>query len=270
MQPMLNIALRAARLASEQVQRAQDRLEIIRSEISEVTELIEETTLKTEQTIVHTIQKAYPNHALQGQFSGDYASLGNKTEATWYMSAIDNLGNFSKSLPQIAVCLAAVVKGKVEHAIIINPVTGEEFTASRGYGSVLNGRRIRVADNNSLEGATIATNFNDTSGDVEKLNSFIKMTTKLHASRGVLLNSGSAALNFANAAAGRIDGSFADNLQQATVLSAALIVQEAGGLAGDLAGGANFKKTGELITGNSKVFRNLVQAHRTAAAAAAE
>ena len=79
MQPMLNIALRAARSASEQIQRAQDKVEIIRFEKSDVTELIQETAQSVEQSIVHTIQKAYPKHELQGQFSGNYKSLSDKT-----------------------------------------------------------------------------------------------------------------------------------------------------------------------------------------------
>ena len=99
--------------------------------------------------------------------------------------------------------------------MIINPVTGEEFTASRGYGAILDGRRIRVSDRKGLEGATIVTDFSDTSGDKSQLEKHHQMSTKLHDSRGVLQNSGSAALNFANAAAGRIDGSFASKLQQA-------------------------------------------------------
>jgi myo-inositol-1(or 4)-monophosphatase len=260
MQPMLNIALRAARLASDQIQRAQDKVAIIRSEKSELAEFIQETTLTTEQSIAHTIQKAYPKHAIQGQFSGDHNPNSGSAEATWYVSAIDNLDNFSNGLPQIAVCLAAVIKGKIEHALILNPVTGEEFTASRGYGAVLNGRRIRVTDNRGLENATIATNFSDTSGNIDKLNNYVNMATKLHQNRGVLLNTGSAALNFANTAAGKNDGSFADNLQQATVLSGALLTQEAGGLVGDLAGGPNFKKSAQLVAGNAKVFKALVKA----------
>ena len=259
MQPMLNIALRAARLASEQIQRAQNKVEIIRFEKGDVSELIQETAETVEKTIVHTIQKAYPNHSLEGEFSGNHQSVGNKTEGTWYISAVDNVNNFSVGLPQIAVCLAGVIRGKVEHAVIINPVTGEEFTASRGYGAIFDGRRIRVSTRKSLEGATIATDFADTSGDQSQLEKHLHMATKLHENRGVLQNSGSAALNFANAAAGRIDGGFASNLQQATVLSSALLLQEAGGLVGDLNGGADFKKSGELVAGNAKIFKPLLK-----------
>ncbi len=264
MQPMLNIALRAARLASEQIQRAQDKIEIIRFEKSEVAELIQETALNAEQTIVHTIQKAYPNHALQGQFSGDNKSHSDKTEASWYISPIDDINNFSSGLPDIAVCLVAVIKGKIEHAVIINPTTGDEYTASKGYGAVLNGRRIRVADNKGLEGSIITTDFSDMSGDKSQLDKHISMATQLHAKQGVLKNSGSAALNFANVAAGRTDGSFAKKLQPATVLASALLIQEAGGLTGDLAGGANFKKSSDLVTGNAKIFKALVKALHSA------
>lgn len=263
MQPMLNIALRAARLASEQVQRAQDKLEVIRSEQSEVSQLVAETTEKTEQTIAHTIQKAFPNHALQGQYSGDYKSQGKATEATWYISAIDNPVTFSNSSGQIAVCMAVEINGKIEHTVIINPLTGEEFTASRGYGAVLNGRRVRVTDNRGLEASNICCNFNDTSGNSEKLASFVKMATAIHQQKGTLQNTGSAALNFAYTAAGRNDGCYAENLQQATVLSAALLIQEAGGLVGDLQGGPNYKKSSSLAGASPKVFKAIIQAYNS-------
>ena len=260
MQPMLNIALRAARLASEQVQHAQGKVEVIRLEKSEITELIEDTAISAEKTIAYTIQKAFPNHALQGEYSGDYAPTGTKTEATWHMSAFDNLANFSNGIPQIAICLAVTINAKVQHAVIINPVTGEEFTASRGYGAVLNGRRIRVTDCKGLENSTISTNFADNTADKTLLDKHLNMIAKLHANRGVLQNTGSAALNFANVAAGRIDGSYADKLQIATTLACSLLIQEAGGLAGDLNGEPSFKKSKSLATGNAKVFKALIKA----------
>ena len=260
MQPMLNIALRAARLASEQVQRAQDKLEVIRSEQSEVSQLIAETTEKSEQTIAHTIQKAYPNHALQGQFTGDFRSQGKLTEASWYISAIDNPLAFSNSSGQIAICMAVVIKGKIEHAVIINPLTGEEFTASRGYGAVLSGRRVRVTENRGLESSNICCNYNDTSGNKEKLERHINMTRTMHQQKGTLQNSDSAALIFAQTAAGRNDGCYAENLQQATVLSAALLIQEAGGLVGDLKGGPDFKKSSSLVGASPKVFKAIIKA----------
>ena len=260
MQPMLNIALRAARLASEQVQRAQDKLEVIRTEKSEVSELIAETTEKSEQTIAHTIQKAFPNHSLQGQYSGDYKSKGKSTEAVWYISAIDNPVAFANSSGQIAICMAVIIKGKIEHAVIINPLTGEEFTASRGYGTVLSGRRVRVTDNRGLESSDICCNYKDTTGNDEKLERFVKMTRIMHQNRGSLQNSGSAALSFAQTAAGRNDGCYAEDLQQATVLSAALLIQEAGGLVGDLKGEPNFKKSSSLVGASPKVFKAIIQA----------
>ncbi|MEM5530270.1 inositol monophosphatase family protein [Gammaproteobacteria bacterium AS21] len=259
MQPMLNIALRAARLASEHIQRAQEKVNVIRFEKSEVSELIEETAQQAEEAIAATIQKAYPAHSIQAQYNGEFKANNANPDAVWHISVIDNVKNFKMGLPQVAICLAGVIKGKVEHAVIINPATGQEFTASKGYGSVLDGRRIRVADKRGLEDAYIATDFSDTSANNHKLDSYLNITSKIHKNRGVLLNSGSPALNFADVAAGKIDGSYSENLQQATVLAASLLIQEAGGLVGDLTGGANFKKTSSLIGGNAKVFKSLVQ-----------
>lgn len=262
MQPMLNIALRAARQASEQIIRASEKIEIIRSEKDELAEFIKETATKAEQSIAHTLQKAYPNHNIIGEFTGEYKAANGTPEATWQISAVDNISNFSAGLPITCICLAATIKGKTEHAMIINSATGEEFSASRGHGAVLNGRRIRVAEQKTLEGATLSSGLNHGQSSQAHLESYISLVKAMNQLKGNIQNTGSAALNFAYTAAGRFDGAFATNLQPAAALSSALLNQEAGGLVGDLAGGPQHKRNGELVTGNAKIFKALVQALR--------
>lgn len=267
MQPMLNIALRAARLASENIQHASEKVQIIRSEKSELNEFITETSIKTEQIIAQTLQKAYPNHEVIGQFTGAYKASSDVAEATWQISAIDSIKNFSVGLPDIAICLAGTIKGKTEHCVILNPTTGEEFTASRGHGAILNGRRIRVNEQKGLEEALCVTNFQYEPGNSNTLTLQQELTALLNDNRSTLLNTGSAALNFAYTAAGRYDAAFATKLQPSCALASELLLQEAGSLAGDLSGGTSHKEKLELVCANAKLFKPLLKAIRKATTA---
>ncbi|MGB1237252.1 MAG: inositol monophosphatase family protein [Pseudomonadales bacterium] len=262
MQPMLNIALRAARQASEQIVRASEKIEIIRSEKDEVANFITEAATKAEQSIAHTLQKAYPNHLVIGEFTGEYKAAKSDIEATWHISAVDSVANFSAGLPNVCICLAAVIKGKTEHAMIINSATGEEFSASRGHGAVLNGRRIRASEHKGLEGALLASGFDHGKSTPTQLESYFNVVKATSLLKGNIQNTGSAALNFAYTAAGRFDGAFASRLQPAAALGGALLAQEAGCLVADLEGGANHKRSGDLVAANAKVFKPLIQALR--------
>ncbi len=264
MQPMLNIALRAARLSGEQIARAAERLDLIKSEQSSVTDFLKETAIKAEQTIAYTIQKAYPAHALRGEYSGDFQALEEKGDITWHINPIDSVSNFSNGLPAFAICLSALQKGRVEHALILNPLTGEEFTASRGQGAQLNGRRIRVSSKRTLEQAIVGTSFLNTQKEKSHFDTYKKFLCNIQAADGMLHNGGSAALNMAYTAAGRMDGFLQINLNTDTLEAGALLIQEAGGLIGDFSGGNNFRTSGNTVAGNPKIFKALLQSIRPA------
>lgn len=264
MQPMLNIALRAARLAGEHILRASERLDLIKSEQGNLREFINETATQAEMAIVHTIQKAYPQHLIECEFTGQHGEADEKNaeQVTWQVTPIDSLTNFSTGLPLHAICIAGSLKGKVQHAVILNPISGEEFTASRGYGAQFNGRRIRCSQQKGLEGAQFATSFISRKVDRENLTLLSTAMGSIAAANGILHNGGSAAMNLAYTAAGRFDGSFHRQLNPTVMAAALLLNQESGALLGDLSGGAHYRQSGDLLCANPKVFKALVQALR--------
>lgn len=266
MQPMLNIALRAARIAGEQVARAVERLDLIKSEHSDVTDFVRDTASRAELTVVHTIQKAYPHHRVVGVYTGEHAPTGTNEgdEVTWNINPIDNASNFSKGLPNYALCIAGYQRDRLEHAIVLNPMTAEEFTASRGYGAHLNGKRLRVGNNRTIEGSAIGSGFFNRGSDKGHLNAYLEMFKNINMANASINNAGSAALNLANLAAGRADGFFQLGLSEPEFEAALLLVQEAGGLVADLNGGSNYRNQGHLIAANPKMLKALLQNLRPA------
>lgn len=264
MQPMVNIALRAARLAGEQIARAVERLDLIKSEQASVADFLNETCKNAEQTIVHTIQKAYPSHTLVGEYTGEHAPLREGPTFTWNINPVDSILNFANGLPVFALSIAGHLNNRIEHAIVVNPIVGEEFTASRGYGAHFNGKRLRVSNRRFVEGALIGSGFFGRSSDKPFLNEYLEMFKNINMAGGSIYNGGSPVLNLAYTAAGRLDGFYQTGLNQWEMEAGILLLQEAGGLVGDFSGGSAYRTSGNLVAGNPKMFKSLLQTLRPA------
>jgi len=259
MQPMVNIALRAARTAGEQIVRAVERLDLVKSDQAEVAKLLSETCQKAELSIVHTIQKAYPNHKVIGEYTGEHAAISEGSEFCWTINPVDSISNFSNGLPVFAISMAGQQNKRIEHSLILNPITGEEFTASRGYGAQLNGKRLRVSNHKTVNESLIGTGFFNRASDKGHLEAYLNIFRDITTTGGTIYNGGSPALNLAYTAAGRIDGFYQMGLNLWEMEAGILLVQEAGGLVGDFSGGNNFRTKGHLIAGNPKMFKALLK-----------
>lgn len=260
MQPMVNIALRAARLAAEQIVRATERLDLIKSEQASVATYINDLGQQAERTIAHTLQKAYPHHTLVGEYSGRFEAIGEgPTPCEWHITVIDSLPNFSNAVPSFALSMTGRIKDKVTHALILNPITGDEFTASRGDGAQLNGKRLRVSARKELDGALIGTGFLGRKSDLDGLDTQVSIMRELVSAGATPFSTGSVALNLAYTAAGRLDGFCQLGLNPSEQEAGLLLLQEAGALVGDTAGGSNHKECGKLVAGNPKIFKALLK-----------
>ncbi|MBV1790512.1 inositol monophosphatase [Marinobacterium sp. D7] len=262
---MVNIALRAARLAAEQIVRATERLDLIKAEQAGAATFINDLCQQAERTIVHTLQKAYPHHTLVGEYTGRHKAIGDgPTPCEWQITVIDNLHNFSNAVPSFALSLTGRIKDKVAHALILNPITGEEFTASRGEGAQLNGKRLRASTRKDLDGALIGTGFLGRKSDVDGLDTQVAIMRELISAGATPFNTGSVALNLAYTAAGRLDGFCQLGLNSSEQDAGLLLLQEAGALVGDTAGGSNHRDCGKLVAGNPKIFKALLKMLRPA------
>ena len=133
----------------------------------------------------------------------------------------------------------------------------ELFTASRGAGAQLDDRRIRVSRRKGLEGALIGTGF--PFKQQRHLDVYLETFKALFPMTAGIRRPGSAALDLAYVAAGRLDGFWEIGLQPWDMAAGTLLIQEAGGLVGDFSGNNRFLETGNLVAGNVKVFRAILQ-----------
>jgi len=238
---MLNIALRAARSASELIFRSIERLDSIKVDEKEAKDYVSEVDRAAEQTIVNALRKAYPNHSIQGEETGLHAGTGE--EGKDYLWIIDPLDGTTK------------YRGRLEHAVIVDPVRQEEFTASRGRGAQLNGRRLRVSSRTSLEGALLGTGFPFRDSQMADLDNYLGMFRALTGQTAGIRRAGAASLDLAYVAAGRFDAFWESGLSEWDMAAGVLLIQEAGGLVSDFNGGHDFLDKGHIVAGNIKCFK---------------
>jgi myo-inositol-1(or 4)-monophosphatase len=257
MEPMLTIALRAARKGAEVLDKATQHRDVLKIEEKAKNDYVTEVDKAVEKEILYHLRKAYPDHSFHGEESG--VSEGKNTDYQWLIDPIDGTTNFINGIPHYAISIACLYKGKLEHGVILDPVKREEFTASRGKGATLNGRRIRVSERKSLEGSLIATGipFNDKT--MTHIKDYLQTMEDilLQQSAGIR-RMGAASLDLAYVAAGRVDGFWEMKLQPWDMAAGILLVKEAGGFVSDFQGGNSMMETGNIVCASSKVFKSLV------------
>ncbi len=253
--PMVNVALRAARRGAQVIVRAMDRVDLLQVEEKRKNDLVSDVDRAAEAAIVEALRQSFPEHSILAEESGQIHS-GNDYE--WVLDPLDGTTNFLYGIPHFCVSLALRHQGRLEHAVIIDPVRNEEFTASRGQGAQLNGRRLRVSKRIRLEECLLATGIPFRDAKVH-LTAYMAMLEDFATHSREIRRQGSAALDLAYVAAGRYDGYWELGLKPWDIAAGVLLVREAGGMVGDILGGENFMQTGNIVAGNPKVFKALLQ-----------
>ena len=254
MHPMLNIAVRAARNAGDIIVRHLNRLDQLTVSSKERNDFVSEVDRQAEQEIIAVTRKAYPEHSVLAEESG--AHDGN-TDFQWIIDPLDGTTNFLHGFPQFSVSIALKHKGRLDQAVVYDPLRQELFTASRGAGALLDNRRIRVSKQTVLTGALLGTGF--PYKDQQHLDAYLKMFKALMADTAGIRRPGSAALDLAYVAAGRLDGFWEIGLNPWDMAAGVLLIREAGGLVGDFAGGHDFLETGNIVAAAPKLFPHLLR-----------
>ena len=249
MHPMLNIAVRAARNAGDIIIRHLNRIDQLTISSKDRNDFVSEVDREAENEIIAVIHKAYPDHGVLAEESGRHK--GND-EYLWIIDPLDGTTNFLHGYPQFAVSIALQHKGKLEQAVIYDPMRQELFTASRGGGAFLDNRRIRVSNQSGLEGALLGTGF--PYKDMRHLDAYMESFKALIVDAAGIRRPGSAALDLAYVAAGRFDGFWEVGLNVWDIAAGVLLVREAGGLVGDFEGGHDFLESGNIIAAAPKLF----------------
>jgi myo-inositol-1(or 4)-monophosphatase len=253
MQPMLNIAVRAARSAGELILRSTDSVSRLSVDQKGKNDYASEVDRMAEREIISIIKAAYPEHAILAEESGRHK--GN--DFVWIIDPLDGTTNFLHGFPQYSVSIALKYKGKLEVGVVYDPLRDELFTAKRGGGAMLNSRRLRVTNQNSLKGALIGTGFPfKTDRDLDAyLGMFRALTTECAGIR----RAGSAALDLAYVAAGRMDGYWEIGVMEWDMAAGILLIKEAGGVVTDFSFNDNYLESGNVIVGSPKMHQLMYQ-----------
>jgi myo-inositol-1(or 4)-monophosphatase len=253
---MINMALRAARQAGQIIVRAMDRVDLLTVEEKGRHDFVSEVDRNAEAAIIEILHKAYPAHGIIGEESGTAVA---EAEYTWIIDPLDGTANFLQGIPHFAVSIALRKGNHIEQGVIIDPVRHEEFVATRGAGAQLNGKRIRVTRRDRLDNAVLGTGLTPSQASLH-LDENFAMLRELTAASRALRRQGSAALDLAYVAAGRLDGFWQLGLQPWDIAAGAVLVREAGGFVSDIAGGERFLATGNVVAGNPKVSKAMLKA----------
>ncbi len=253
MHPMLNIAIRAARAAGDLIVREMDRVSDISVDIKGKNDFVTEVDTQAEFTIINTIKNSYPDHAFLCEESG----ASGDSDFQWIIDPLDGTTNFLHGFPHFAVSIALQHKGRLDQAVIYDPLKQELFTASKGKGAQLNNKKIRVSGHKTLDGALLGTGF--PFGDTQKIDEFINSFRSFYPKIAGIRRAGAASLDLAYVASGRLDGFWEFGLKPWDIAAGTLIVQEAGGLISDMRGDNKFLETGDVVTGNPKIFKDILK-----------
>lgn len=249
MHPMLNTAVAAARSAGSIIVRYIDRIDSLTIATKARNDFVSEVDRLAEHEIIQKISRAYPEHGILAEESPE--KKGN--EYQWIIDPLDGTTNFLYGIPHYAVSIALKYRGRIDQAVIYDPVKDELFTASRGQGAQLNSRRIRVNNRKDMNGALLATGI--PFREDQDLDLFIETMRCLIPDTAGIRRPGSAALDLAYVAAGRMDGFWEFSLQPWDIAAGILLVEEAGGRVADLRGGKDPLESGNIICGSPRVFQ---------------
>ena len=252
MHPMLNIAIRAARSAGNIIIRSLQHVEHLEVTTKGRNDFVTDVDRLAEQEIISVIHKSYPDHAILAEESGEQGD----SETIWIIDPLDGTANFLHGFPHYCVSIGVMVRGRIEHGVIYDPLREELFTASRGAGAQLNDRRLRVTKQKTLAGSLIATGFPFKYH--EHFPAYLATFNAVFPEVSDLRRGGSAALDLAYVAAGRVDAYWELGLQKWDLASGILLIEEAGGVVSDFTGGENHIEHGNLVAGNFNIHQQLL------------
>ena len=254
MHPMLRKAIEASRLAGEAIRHYSNKIDRLTIQNKDQNDFVSEVDRQAEQIVVRALQRAYPDHTFLGEEGG---RQGANSDYEWVIDPLDGTTNFLYGIPHFSVSVALKHEGRLAVGVVYDPLRDETFAAARGDGATLNGRRLRVSERPSLQNALLGTGVPFRSG--QNLDLYLQTLKVLVPETAGIRRAGSAALDLAYVAAGRFDGFWEFGLKEWDMAAGALIVQEAGGLLGDMSGGTKHLDTGDIVAANPKVFKEMIK-----------
>ncbi len=255
MHALLNVAIQAARKGGDSLVRSQRRLHELNVQTKGRNDFVSEADRMAEDKIIDEIRKNYPEHAILAEESGAHEG----SEVTWIIDPLDGTTNFLHNFPVFCVSVACKVGDRLSHGVIYDPLRQEIFSASRGDGAQLDGRRIRVSGRTHLKEALLGTGFPYRAGQDDGIDHYLGMLKLVLKNTAGVRRPGAAALDLAYVAAGRLDGFWEFGLKPWDVAAGALIIREAGGIVSGIDGSEAFLDSGHILAASPKIYVSMAR-----------
>ncbi len=229
-----------------------NQLESLRVIEKSPNEFVTQVDQAAEAVIIETIREYYPDHAILAEESG---AIGDN-DYQWIIDPLDGTTNYVHGFPVFSVSIAVANRGEIEHGVVYDPLRQEIFSASRGQGAQLDGRRIRVSKRTTIQQSLVATGF-PYRANLKYLDRYLDMLKVVMLESAGVRRPGSAALDLCYVAAGRVDAFFEFGLSKWDIAAGALMIREAGGRISDFHGNDGYLESGNVVAGNPKTYAAL-------------
>jgi len=253
----LDVAIRAVRRAASVVIDAARDLQRLPAH-RKAADLVAEVDGEAEDAVIATLRAAFPEHAILGEESAHIPGARDGTGYKWFVDAIDGTTNFAHGVPCYALSVALARGSRVTHAVVLDPLRDELFSAVAGKGAACNGAPMHISACPGLEDALVGSTAPPRTSPA--LLPYLRVLGGLTPRLGALRNSGAPMLDLAHVAMGRLDAFFTTHLPGWDLAAGALLVTEAGGRVGDFSGNPDFMGGNEMIGAAPVVFTELREA----------
>jgi len=214
-------------------------------------DLVTEADRASEKLVVERLRQYFPSHSIQAEEGGGQES---GSEYRWYVDPLDGTTNFAHGYPAWSVTMALEKGGELVTGVVFDPTRNELFACEKGSGAFLNGKRIQVSRVAKLADSLSCTGFpNHNRGSNPNVHFFYQLAMETHGVR----RGGSAAIDLAYTACGRLDAFWEIGLSPWDLAAGKLLVTEAGGICTEMRGGVHTMKSADIMADNGLLHDEL-------------
>ncbi|MCC0037650.1 MAG: inositol monophosphatase [Brucellaceae bacterium] len=251
---IINVMVQTAMKAGRSLARDFGEVQNLQVSLKGPGDYVSQADRKAEDIIYTELSKARPGYSFLMEERG--AVDGDDAQHRWIVDPLDGTTNFLHGIPIFSISIALERQGQLVAGVIFNPAMDELYTAERGGGAFLNDRRMRVAARRKLSDTVIGTGIPHL-GRGEHGKSLVELRNVMAETAGIR-RLGSAALDLAYVAAGRMDGFWERSLSAWDLAAGILMVREAGGFCTAIDGGDSMLDDGTIVAGNEDVHKALL------------
>lgn len=258
----MNVMTAAAIKASRGLKRDFGEVENLQVSVKGPGDFVTAADRRAEKTLQDELTKARPGYGLVMEEAG--VIDGSDKTHRWIIDPLDGTTNFLHGLPIFAISIALEREGQIVAGLVYNPITDDMYVAEKGQGAYYNNRRLRIAQRQELASALVGCGVphQGKAGQHPKFRAELAaVMSKVHNIRRL----GSASLDLALTAAGRLDAYWENGLSNWDIAAGILLVREAGGFVTDTAGGSTMLESGSVCAGNEAMHGQLLAILKSAA-----